>query len=44
MAREVNLMKYRPRSESYIVVYNISYDIIQYETRTIIILLYLGSV
>ena len=44
MAKKINLIKYRPRSEFYIIVYNISYDIIQYETRIIIILLYLESV
>ena len=41
MAKEINLIKYRPRSRFYIIVYSISYDIVQYETRIIIILLYL---
>ena len=41
MAKEVNLIKYRPRSEFYIIVYNINYDIVQYEIRIIIVLLYL---
>ena len=44
MAREVNLIKYRLRSGFYIIAYSISYDIVQYEIRIIIILLYLGSV
>ena len=44
MAREVNLIRYRPRSGFYIVVYSISYDVVQYEIRAITVLLYPGSV
>ena len=44
VAREVNLMRYRPRSGSHMVAYGISYDVVQCETRAMTALLCPGSV